>query len=90
MANHLGAKSKDVWFGGSLVYDVISGNLWNGASKIGHKEIADLADYFHEEFVRKHKKGSKTRISTAYVNLTPKEILRMKYNPRKVIEFEIS
>lgn len=90
MAEHLGAEKKDVFFSNDpSIWDVISGNIWNGAKMIGHKEIADLAVYFHNEFVRKNKKGAKTRISAAYENLTLKEILRMKYNPRKLIEFRI-
>jgi hypothetical protein len=90
MAEHLGAGKKGVFFFDEPeIWDDISGNLWNGAKMIGHKEIADLAVYFHNEFVSKHKKGAKTRIFTAYENLTLKEILRMKYNPRKVIEFSI-
>jgi hypothetical protein len=89
MAEHLGAEKKDISFSDPLIWDVISGNIWNGAEMIGHKEIADLAVYFHNEFVRKNKKGAKTRISAAYANLTLKEILRMKYNPTKVIEFSL-
>jgi hypothetical protein len=86
MAEHLGA---DVFLMPSGIWDCIYGNLWNGSKTIGHKEIADLADYFHKEFVSKHKKGARTRISAEYKNLTPTEILRMGYSPRKVVKFGI-
>jgi hypothetical protein len=90
MVEHLGAEKKAVFFCDETdIWDSICGNLWNGARMIGHKQIADLAVYFHNEFVSKHKKGAKTRICVGYENLTLKEILRMKYNPRKVIEFSI-
>jgi len=89
MAEHLGAEKKDVFFMQSGIWDCVSGNLWNGAETVGHKEIANLADFFHKEFVRKHQEGARTRISAAYEELTPTEILRMKYSPRKVIEFKI-
>lgn len=89
MVEHLGAEKKDIFFMSDGIWDCIGGNLWNGAKTIGHKEISDLAVYFHKEFVSKHKKGAKTRISAAYEKLTPNEILRMKYSPKKVVEFEI-
>lgn len=89
MTEYLGIEEKDVYFFGHLIWDDIGGNPWNGAKTVGHKEIADLADFFHKEHVRKHHRGAKTRISAEYEKLTPTEIIRMKYSPRKVIEFTI-
>jgi len=90
MAEHFGAERESVWFSDeSLLWDAVSGNLWNGAQNIGHEQIADLADYFHKEFVNKHNKGNRTRIAVAYEKLTPEEIQKMQYSPRKVIIFRI-
>lgn len=89
MAEHLGAERKDVFSMQPGIWDCIGGNLWNGAETVGHKEIADLADFFHKEHVRKYHRGARTRIFVEYEKLTPKEILRMKYNPRKVGVFKI-
>jgi len=90
MVKHLGGGEKDIYHMPELlVWDEIVGNIWNGAKTVGHKEIAELADYFDKEFVRKHKRGARTRIFITYGNLTPKEILKMKYNPKKVVEFDI-
>jgi len=71
------------------IWGTIDGELWNGAEMIGHKEIADLAEFFHREFVRKYQRGAATRIFVQYEKLTPEKIFRMTYNERKVFEFEI-
>jgi hypothetical protein len=89
MAEHLGGKKKNVFLMPTGVWDCIVGNIWKGAKAVGHKEIADLASYFDEEFVKKQMPGARTRISAAYEKLTPREILRMGYNPKNVVSFKI-
>jgi hypothetical protein len=89
MAERFGSSKKDVTLASHLplIDGVISGNLWNGADKIGHKEIAELARYFDEEFVKKN--GFVTRIGTSYEKLKPEDILKMEYRPECVVEFEL-
>lgn len=89
MAKHLGAEEKDIYFSGDFIWDSISGNIWNGAKTVGHREIADLADFFQKEFVEKQKKGAETMIFASYDRLTANDVLRMEYDPRKVIQFVI-
>jgi hypothetical protein len=69
-------------------YQYIKGP-WNNAKKVGHEEIADLADFFHKEFVKIHAKGAKTRIATSYSKLNPQDILNMKYRPKNVLSFKV-
>ena len=94
LAKHIGVEVKDVGIGPRIhgkvtLGDTIDGG-WNDAEKIGHREIADLAEIFQKDFVEVEKKGWKTRISAEYVNLTAEDVLRMEYDAGNVIEFKIA
>ena len=65
-------------------YASMAKGLWDDADKIGHKEIADLARFFDQEFVKKHRKGFETRLTSEYCGLTYELIEKMQYRPETV------
>mgnify|MGYP001379923605 CR=1 FL=1 len=64
-------------------------DIYNGISKVGHKEIADMADFFDNEFVKKYYPRHVTKIATSYEGLRPEHIMKMSYRPECVVNFEI-
>lgn len=88
LAENVGSNKDNIVFMPEGIYDEII-NPWSGLNKIGHKEIADVAKFFDNSFVKVHEPDANTLISAGYRTLKVKDVLSMKYSPENVISFNI-